>query len=52
VIPRQNRTPTGQAITAVRAGCAAAIDAERWLLDSGGITANTFHSAGHTVDAV
>ncbi|PYE11726.1 thioredoxin reductase (NADPH) [Williamsia limnetica] len=40
-----------QAITAAGTGCAAAIDAERWLADRGDITTNTLAAAGHPVTA-
>jgi thioredoxin reductase (NADPH) len=41
-----------QAITAAGTGCAASIDAERWLAEQGDITDNTLANAGHDVDAV
>ena len=40
-----------QAITAAGTGCAAAIDAERWLADRGDITTNTLAAAGRPVAA-
>ncbi|ETD33793.1 MULTISPECIES: thioredoxin-disulfide reductase [Williamsia] len=40
-----------QAITAAGTGCAAAIDAERWLADRGDITSNTLAAAGQPVAA-
>ncbi|MBM4634108.1 thioredoxin-disulfide reductase [Rhodococcus hoagii] len=40
-----------QAITAAGTGCAAAIDAERWLADQGDITGNTLAAAGEPVTA-
>ncbi|MBM7416678.1 MULTISPECIES: thioredoxin-disulfide reductase [Nocardiaceae] len=41
-----------QAITAAGTGCAASIDAERWLADQGDITENTLENADRDVDAV
>jgi thioredoxin reductase (NADPH) len=41
-----------QAITAAGTGCAASIDAERWLAEQGDITANTLEHADQPVDAV
>ena len=38
-----------QAITAAGTGCAAAIDAERWLADRGDITTNTLAAANQPV---
>jgi len=40
-----------QAITAAGTGCAAAIDAERWLADRGDITANTIDNADNAIPA-
>jgi thioredoxin reductase (NADPH) len=41
-----------QAITAAGTGCAASIDAERWLADQGDITENTIENADRDVDVV
>ncbi|MBY6677373.1 thioredoxin-disulfide reductase [Rhodococcus sp. BP-332] len=41
-----------QAITAAGTGCAASIDAERWLADQGDITENTLENADRDVDVV
>jgi len=41
-----------QAITAAGTGCAASIDAERWLADQGDITENTPENADRDVDVV
>ena len=40
-----------QAVTAAGTGCAAAIDAERWLADRGDITANTIDNADNAIPA-
>lgn len=40
-----------QAITAAGTGCAAAIDAERWLAEQGDISANTLEASGTSIEA-